>query len=164
VRVIKIEAIQRPRRVAAYCRVSTKREQQEGSLRLQEIYYRNYICSRADWELAGIFSDEGSGRSARKRPAFLSLMEQALSGEVDIIITKSVSRFGRNLQVTMDFISRLKTAGVEVIFEKEGISTADPSSGMLLSMLALQAQMESDALSESIKWGLRHRAAKRIGH
>lgn len=143
-------------RVAAYCRVSTGSNEQLVSYTNQVMYYENYIKARPDYEMAGIFADEGiSGTDIRKRDAFNRLMEAARDGQIDLIITKSLSRFGRNTLECLKNIRELKTLGVDVFFEKENIHTLQSKGEMLLTLISAVAQNESLNLSENVKWGIR---------
>ena len=114
------------RRVAAYARVSTSNEDQQTSYETQIHYYTNYIKSREDWEFVNMYSDEGiSGTSTRHREGFRQMVKDALAGKIDLIITKSVSRFARNTVDSLTTIRSLKERGVECYFEKENIWTFD---------------------------------------
>ena len=145
------------RRVAAYCRVSTRREEQEESFEQQVRYYTDYIVSHADWEYAGIYADEKSGIRAENRPGFQSLIRDALDGRVDYILVKSISRFSRNLVDCKRYAGLLKGQGCYVYFEKEGLDTANPESAMMFSFLSVIAQDESRSISDNVKWGYRER-------
>ena len=114
------------RRVAAYARVSTDRDEQFTSYEAQIDYYTNYIKSRPDWEFVSVYSDEGkTGCNTRKREGFKNMVDDALDGKIDLIVTKSVSRFARNTVDSLTTIRKLKEKGVEVYFEKENIWTFD---------------------------------------
>lgn len=144
------------RKVAAYARVSTDHEEQQSSYEAQCDYYTNYIRGRDDWEFAGIYSDEGvTGTSTKKREGFTSMVEDALAGKIDLIITKSVSRFARNTVDSLTTIRKLKEHGTEVFFEKESIWTFDSKGEMLLTILSSLSQEESRSISENVKWGQR---------
>ena len=148
------------RKVAGYARVSTEQEEQQNSYKSQLDYYTNYINSRSDWEFVGLYSDEGiTGTSTKKREGFNSMIEDALDGKIDMIITKSVSRFARNTVDTLSTVRRLKSAGVEVFFEKENIYTHDSKGELLLTILSSLAQEESRSISENTTWGQRKRMA-----
>ena len=117
---------QAKRKVAAYARVSTDQEEQLTSYEAQVDYYTNYIQSREDWEFVSVFTDEGiSGTSTRKREGFQRMVTEALDGKIDLIVTKSVSRFARNTVDSLSTIRQLKEHGTEVFFEKENIWTFD---------------------------------------
>ena len=146
------------KRVAAYCRVSSKMEEQQLSFETQRQVYTDKINNNPDWELAGIYSDEGyTGTLTELRSGFQSMMADCESGNIDIVITKSISRFSRNTLDALENIYKLRDIGVRVIFEKENIDTEKPYSDMLLSVLAAFAQEESRSLSENLKWGIRKR-------
>ena len=118
-------------RIAVYCRVSTKMEEQEDSLETQQAAYTDLISMRSDWELVGIYSDSLSGLSAEKRPEFMRMVNEALEGKIDRILCKSVSRFSRNVSECKKYTDMLKLKNVIVEFEKEHISTADTTSAFL---------------------------------
>ena len=144
------------RKVAAYARVSTDHEEQQSSYEAQCDYYTNYIRKRDDWEFAGIYSDEGvTGTSTKKREGFTRMVDDALAGKIDLIITKSVSRFARNTVDSLTTIRKLKEHGTEVFFEKESIWTFDSKGEMLLTILSSLSQEESRSISENVKWGQR---------
>ncbi|MCD8075194.1 MAG: recombinase family protein [Lachnospiraceae bacterium] len=140
-------------RVAAYCRVSTMTDEQEGSIETQKQAYEKMIRENPDYELAGIYADRGiSGGSTKKRVQFQKMMQDCRDGKVDLVLTKSISRFARNLADTLECIRELKELGIPVHFDREGIDTMDPSSDMLLGMLAAVAQEEINNLSQNVKW------------
>ncbi len=146
----------RRRNVAAYARVSTGSREQENSLESQKSFYEKYIRSHDLWNYAGLYVDEGiSGLSTRNRDGFNRLIEDALSGGIDLIVTKSISRFARNTVDTLTAIRKLKAAGVEVYFEKEEIYTFDSKGEFILSLMSSFAQEESRSISENVKWSKR---------
>ncbi|WRS29967.1 recombinase family protein [Actinomycetaceae bacterium MB13-C1-2] len=146
------------KRVAGYARVSTDMEEQAGSYAAQVAYYTNYIQNHDGWELAGIYTDEGiSGTSTAKRSGFQSMVGDALGGGIDLIVTKSVSRFARNTVDSLTTVRNLKDAGVEVFFEKENIWTFDSKGELLITIMSSLAQEESRSISENVTWG--HRRA-----
>ena len=146
------------KRVAAYCRVSTRDASQEESFETQLAYYTQYIKGNPDWVFVKIYADHGvSGVSTRKRPEFLEMIHDALAGKIDLILVKSISRFSRNLVDCQNYIAQLKDKGVEVRFEREGISSFDPTSSFIFSLLSAVAQDESRSISENIKWGYKKR-------
>lgn len=148
------------RRVAGYARVSTDLEQQQNSYQTQLEYYTNYISSRPDWEFAGMYSDEGiTGTSTKRRDGFKRMVEDALAGKIDLIVTKSVSRFARNTVDSLSTVRKLKDAGVEVYFEKENIYTLDQKGELLITIMSSLAQEESRSISENTTWGQRKRMA-----
>lgn len=153
------------RRVAAYCRVSTLSEEQETSLVAQQDYYYKYIMGREDWEFVNIYYDDGiSGLSFHNREGFNRMIEDALSGRIDLIITKSLSRFARNTVDTLVIIRKLKAQNIEVYFEKEDIYTLDSKGEFLITLMSSLAQEESRSMSENITWGHRKRFADGIYH
>lgn len=153
-------AERRQRRVAAYARVSTDNEEQLSSYEAQIDYYTNYINSRPDWDLIGVYTDEGiSGTNTRHREGFKRMIADALDGKIDLIVTKSVSRFARNTVDSLSTIRKLKEKGIEVYFEKENIWTLDSKGELLITIMSSLAQEESRSISENVKWGLRKRAA-----
>lgn len=146
------------RRVAAYARVSTDSDEQFTSYEAQIQYYTDYINGHADWELVEVYPDEGiSGLSTKKRENFRRMMDDALAGKIDLIITKSISRFARNTVDTLTTIRQLKEKGIEVYFEKENIWTLDSKSELLLTIMSSLAQEESRSISENVTWGQRRR-------
>nr|WP_288867938.1 recombinase family protein [uncultured Blautia sp.] len=146
------------RRVAGYARVSTDMEDQQTSYAAQCDYYTSYIQSREDWEFVGLYSDEGiSATSTRHREGFNKMVEDALEGKIDLIITKSVSRFARNTVDSLSTIRKLKDNGTECYFEKEAIDTLDAKGEVLLTILSSLAQDESRNISENSTWGIRKR-------
>ena len=148
------------RRVAAYARVSTEMEEQTSSYEAQIDYYTTYIRSRNDWQFAGMYSDEGiSGTSMKRREGFQTMIDDALAGKIDLILTKSVSRFARNTVDSLTTVRKLKDAGVEVYFEKENIYTFDTKGELLITIMSSLAQEESRSISENVTWGHRKRFA-----
>lgn len=152
----KTRAIQRQLRVAAYCRVSTDEEEQLTSYEAQQTYYTDKIMTNPSWTMAGIFADEGiTGTSARKRPEFLRMIRLCKQKKIDIVLTKSISRFSRNTVDCLNYIRALKALGIAVVFEKENINTLESDSEMLITMLGAFAQAESESISANIRWGKR---------
>jgi site-specific DNA recombinase len=148
----------RKKRVAAYCRVSTDQEEQLSSYEAQVNYYTTYIQKHPDYECAGIYADEGiSGTNTKKREQFNKMIEDCKAGKIDMIITKSISRFARNTLDTLTYVRLLKNLGIEVLFEKENIRTLDSKGEVLLSILSSLAQDESRSISENSTWGIRRR-------
>ena len=145
------------RKVAAYCRVSTLLEEQEDSFEFQKIYYMDVILSREDWEFAGIYSDEKSGTKAENRKGFQQLIKDALAGNIDYILCKSVSRFSRNMVDCKKYVQLLLGNGVNIYFEKENMDTSDPSCSMMFSFLSTVSQDESRSISDNVKWAYRER-------
>ena len=144
------------RRVAAYARVSTEQEEQESSYEAQKEYYDKFIKQREDWDFVEIYADRGiTGTSTKKRDGFNKMIEDALSGKIDLIITKSISRFARNTLDTISKVRALKAKNVEVYFEKENIWTFDPKSELIMTIMASIAQEESRSISQNVTWGKR---------
>lgn len=142
-------------RVAAYCRVSTKLEQQEGSYEAQIAYYTEKINSNPNWKLAGIYADDGiSATNTKKRDDFNAMIEDCMAGKIDMIITKSVSRFARNTVDALQTIRKLKEKNIGILFEKEGVNTLEGSGELLITILSSQAQEESRNISENTRWGI----------
>ena len=149
---------QRKRRVAAYARVSTDLAEQLTSYEAQIRYYTEYIKSRPEWKFVKVYTDEGiSGTSISRRDGFLEMMNDALSGKIDLILTKSVSRFARNTVDSLTCVRELKANGVEIYFEKENIWTFDSKGELLITIMSSLAQEESRSISENVKWGIRKR-------
>ena len=150
------QAIQRQLRVAAYCRVSTDDEEQLTSYEAQQNYYTDKIMTNREWTMAGIFADEGiTGTSARKRPEFLKMIRLCKQKKIDIVLTKSISRFARNTVDCLNYIRVLRELGIAVIFEKENINTLEADSEILITMLGAFAQAESESISANVRWGKR---------
>lgn len=148
------------RKVAAYARVSTDLEEQVTSYRAQVDYYTKYIKEREDWEFVKVYTDEGiSGTSTKKREGFQTMIADALDGKINLIITKSVSRFARNTVDSLSTIRLLKEHDVEVYFQKENIFTFDSKGELMISILSSLAQEESRSISENVTWGQRKRFA-----
>ncbi len=149
------------KRVAAYARVSMETERLNHSLSAQVSHYSALIQSNPEWEYAGVYADEGvTGTIAAKRPEFSRMLADCEAGKIDTVLTKSISRFARNTVDLLRTVRRLKEIGVEVRFEKEGISTFDGTGEVMLTLLASFAQEEIASLSSNVKWGIRKRFAK----
>jgi len=145
-------------RVGAYCRVSTDREDQANSFESQRRYFREYIEQQPNWELTNIFADEGkSGTSTKKRISFNNMIEAAKRGELDLIITKEISRFARNTLDSIYYTRELKRIGVGVIFLNDSINTLDPDAELRLTIMSSIAQEESRKTSDRVKWGQKRR-------
>ena len=146
--------------MAGYARVSTDHEDQTTSYEAQVDYYTNYIKSRDDWEFAGLYSDEGiSATNTKHRDGFNQMISDAMAGKIDLIITKSVSRFARNTVDSLSTIRKLKEHNIECYFEKENIWTFDNKGELLLTIMSSLAQEESRSISENGTWGQRKRMA-----
>lgn len=144
-------------RVAAYCRVSTDSEEQASSYEIQIEHYTNYIKKNKEWELAGIFADDGiTGTNTKKREEFNRMIEECMAGNIDMIITKSISRFARNTLDCLKYIRQLKDKNIAVFFEKENINTMDSKGEVLLTIMASLAQQESQSLSQNVKLGIQY--------
>jgi DNA invertase Pin-like site-specific DNA recombinase len=144
------------KRVAAYARVSTDHEEQRTSYEAQVDYYTKYIQGRADWEFVRVYTDEGiTATNTKHRDGFNEMIADALAGKIDLIITKSVSRFARNTVDSLITVRKLKEKGVEVYFEKENIYTLDSKGELLITIMSSLAQEESRSISENITWGKR---------
>jgi DNA invertase Pin-like site-specific DNA recombinase len=150
------KAITRQLRVAAYCRVSTDQEEQLTSYEAQKAYYTEKIMTNPEWTMAGIFADEGiTGTSVKKRAEFLKMIRLCKKGKIDIILTKSISRFARNTVDCLNYVRELKELGIAVIFETENINTLKTDTEVFITMLAGFAQAQSESMSQSIRWGKR---------
>ena len=151
IRKIDRKIIPNKRRVAAYCRVSTGREEQEDSFETQKSYYIKRISENPDWEMAKIYSDKHSATSIRNRPGFLEMLADAENKQLDIILCKSVSRFARNIADFQYYVQRLSTLDCCVIFEKENLRTDDLSASFALSLMGAVAQSESCSISRNVQ-------------
>lgn len=149
------------KRTAAYCRVSSSSEEQLHSYAAQVKFYTEMLSADKSCEFVGVYADEGiTGTSAKKRPQFMAMIEDCRAGKIDAIITKSVSRFGRNTVDTLVYTRELKTLGIDVYFEKENLHSISPDGELLLTLMAAFAESESQTMSENISWGKRQRFAK----
>lgn len=143
-------------RVAAYCRVSTDQEEQLTSYEAQCAYYTDKIMTNPEWSLAGIFADEGiTGTSTKKREEFKKMIRLCRRGKIDLILTKSISRFARNTVDCLAYIRELKELKIPVVFEKENINTMKTDSEIIITMLGGFAQAESESISQNVRWGVR---------
>lgn len=155
-----VQGTRRRRRVAAYARVSTEMEEQASSYEAQIDYYTSHIQSRTEWEFAGMYADEGiTGTSTKHREGFKTMIADTLAGKIDLILTKSVSRFARNTVDTLIHVRQLKDKGVEVYFEKENIWTLDSKGELLITIMSSLTQDESRSISENVTWDHRKRFA-----
>ena len=142
-------------RVAAYCRVSTDSEEQLTSYTAQKAYYTQKIGENPDWEMAGIFADKGiTGTSMKKRTEFKRMIAACKRGRIDLILTKSLSRFARNTVDSLEMVRMLRANGIGVIFEKENINTLTESSEFLITLFSGFAQAESESISKNVIWGI----------
>ncbi len=143
------------KKVAAYARVSTSKENQEDSFETQVRYYDTLIRSNPDWAFTKVYSDMGfSGVNAEKRPGFMEMVKAAERKDFDILLVRSISRFARNVKEAQIYCRELKIYGVEVRFERENISSTDSSAEMMFNILAACAQEESRSISERTKWSV----------
>ena len=150
------EAMKRRLQVAAYCRVSTEEEEQQSSYEAQCSYYTDKIMTNPEWTMAGIFADEGiTGTSTKKRDDFNRMIRKCKKKKIDLILTKSISRFARNTLDTIKYTRMLRAMGIGIYFEKENINTLDMDSEMLITMLGAFAQAESESISRNVAWGKR---------
>lgn len=153
-----VQPAQKTLRVAAYCRVSTLLEQQESSFEAQKSHYTEMILSNPNWNMAGIYADDGiSGTDMRKRDEFNRMLQDCEAGKIDLVLTKSISRFARNTADMLNVIRRLRAKEIAIYFEKERINTLEDTGEMLVTILGSQAQEESRNLSENTRWGIARR-------
>lgn len=145
----------RQQRVAAYCRVSTEEEEQQSSYENQCNYYTDLIMKNPQWSMVGIFADEGiSGTSAKKRDNFMRMIKACKQKKIDLILTKSISRFARNTVDCLHYTRLLKGWGIAVYFEKENINTLQEDSEFLITLYGAFAQQEIESLSANVNWGI----------
>jgi DNA invertase Pin-like site-specific DNA recombinase len=143
------------KRVAAYCRVSTDSEDQLNSYRSQVQYYTDKISENVDWMMAGIYADEAiTGTQVAKREGFQKMINDCMSGQIDMVITKSISRFARNTLDTLKYVRMLKEKDIAVFFEDENINTLSMDGELLLVVLSSVAQQEVENISSNVKKGL----------
>ncbi|MCK9479260.1 MAG: recombinase family protein [Firmicutes bacterium] len=141
------------KKVAIYCRVSTSHPEQMNSLKNQVDRYTQWVKRRLDWDLVDIYKDIRSGKN-NNRPEFNRMIEDALEGKIDLIITKSVSRFGRNAEETLGVLNKLRVKRVEVFFDNEDLRVSDPRNTLIISIIEAFSQAESDSRSQNIKMGI----------
>lgn len=145
-------------RVAAYCRVSTDYDEQASSYETQVAHYKELIQKEPTWEFAGIYADDGiSGTNTKKREQFNKMIAACKAGKIDLIVTKSISRFARNTIDCLKYIRDLKAINVAIFFEKENINTVDAKGEVLITIMASLAQQESESLSQNVKMGIQYR-------
>ncbi len=155
VEVVKGFALGAKKRVAAYCRVSTDLKEQETSFESQVQHYTDTISKRTDWDLVDIYADDGiSGTTTTKRTEFLRMINECMAGKIDMIITKSISRFARNTEDCLHFVRKLKDKRIAVYFETENIDTMGSGGELLLTILSGMAQDSSRNQSDVTKWGI----------
>ena len=151
-----VQEAQRSLRVAAYCRVSTEEEEQQSSYEAQCSYYTEKIMTTPGWTMVDIYADEGiSGTSTRKRDDFNRMIRHCRKGKIDLILTKSISRFARNTVDCLNYIRALKAMGIGICFEKENIDTLSMDSELIVTFMGAFAQSESESMSKNISWGKR---------
>ncbi|MBE6776025.1 MAG: recombinase family protein [Ruminococcaceae bacterium] len=141
--------------VAAYCRVSTEQEMQHHSLEAQREYYKKFIESKILWRFAGVYADEASGRHNEKMKDFQRLMDDCRAGKIDLIVVKSISRFGRNTLQFLQACVELRARDIEVLFEVENLYLSDEKARMTLAIYAALYQSESQSKSHAIKWSFK---------
>lgn len=146
-------------RVAAYCRVSSELEMQADSLAAQREWFEFKYSNTPDVDFVGVYVDDRSGTSVAQRPGFCEMLANCRSGGIDMIVTKSISRFSRNMEDFLKVICELRQLGIAVLFENEAINTMDACTEMLLSILAAICQEEVNAISNGLKWAIRRRDA-----
>ena len=152
--LLQTTAVKKQLRVAAYCRVSTKEEEQASSYEAQCEYYTDKIMSNKEWTMAGIFADEGiTGTSTKKRTEFLRMIHQCKQKKIDLILTKSIQRFARNTLDCINYTRILRQLGIGVLFEKENINSLPPDSEFMITMYGAMAQSESESISGNIRRG-----------
>ena len=148
--------VMRQLRVAAYCRVSTEEEEQQSSYEAQCTYYIDKIMTNPEWTMAGIFADEGiSGTSTKNRDDFNRMIRRCRQKKIDLILTKSISRFARNTLDSLKYIRALKGMGIGIIFEKENINTLETDTELIITFMSAFAQSESESISANVRWGKR---------
>ena len=142
-------------RVAAYARVSSDKDAAFHSLEAQTAYYEEYVFARSDWELVGIYSDNGISGTIINRPEFQRLIEDCRAGKIDLVVTKSITRFARNTVILLETIRELKALGIDCYFEKENLHSISPDGELLLTLLAMYAEEEARSASENQLWRIR---------
>ena len=144
-------------RVAAYARVSSDKDAAFHSLEAQTAYYEKYVTDHPDWQLVGIYSDNGISGTTINRPEFQRMLEDCRAGRIDLVITKSVTRFARNTVILLETIRELKKLNVDCYFEKENMHSISPDGELLLTLLAMYAEEEARSASENQKWRIQKR-------
>ena len=147
-------------RACAYCRVSTDHNDQETSYAAQKTYFENYINSNPDWELVEIYADEESGTQARNRAYFMRMISDCEAHNIDLVLTKSISRWARNTLDSLKYIRLLKSLEIPIIFTKEGINTMDHGGELLVTIMSSIAQQESASISKNVQIGVRYHYAE----
>ena len=142
-------------RVAAYCRVSTEQEEQQNSYQTQINYYTDLINKNPEWNLVGIYADEGiSGTQTKKRTEFNKMIRLCKKRKIDLILCKSISRFARNTVDILDHVRQLKELGIGVLFEEQNINTLNMTSEFMIALYGSFAQAESESISKNVTWGV----------
>ncbi|MEE0809107.1 MAG: recombinase family protein [Acutalibacteraceae bacterium] len=145
-------------KVAAYCRVSTDDEDQLNSYRVQKDYYTRYIANNEKWDFVDVYADEGiTGTQVKKRDEFLRMIKDCEKGKIDMILTKSVSRFARNIVDSLSFVRKLKAMGIAIYFEEQNINSLKEDSETYIGIYSVMAQSESENISANVKWGISKR-------
>ena len=150
------EAPREKKRVCAYCRVSTDHEDQETSFEAQQKHFNSLISENPAWELVGIYADEESGTRASKRENFMRMIGDCEAGKIDMVLTKSISRWARNTLDSLKYIRKLKALEIPIFFTKEGINTMDAGGEVLVTILASIAQQDSASISQNVQIGVRY--------
>ena len=164
VTVIPPDDVPKLYRAAIYCRVSTMHNEQQESLEAQLDYYTRYVHAQRAMVLVGVYADTKSARSIHARKDFERLLQDCRDGKIDIIVTKSISRFGRNTVDTLQTLRELQALKVNVIFENEGIESLDENGELIITLLSAIAQAESENRSTNIKWGIKQSAKNPDAH
>ena len=154
-KITKQNLLPRRKRVAAYARVSTELDSQQNSYEAQIEYYTAYIQNKPEWEFVRVYADEGiTGTSYRRRDGFNQMVDDATNGKIDLILTKSISRFARNTVDALTITRKLKAKNIEVFFEKENISSMDAQAELIFTIMSSIAQEESRSISQNVRWGI----------
>lgn len=154
-------------RVAAYARVSTDKDAAFHSLEAQKDYYEKYVSRHTDWKLVAVYSDNGISGTTINRPAFQEMLEDCRNGKIDLVITKSVSRFARNVVILLETMRELKALGIDIYFEKDNMHSISPDGELLLTLIAMYAEEEARSASENQKWRIQKKFEKGepwVGH
>ena len=147
-------------RVCSYCRISSTHSEQETSFEAQKTYFTNYISNNPDWELVEIYADEESGTQAYNRENFMRMIKDCEAHKIDLILTKSISRWARNTLDSLKYIRLTKSLGIPIIFTKEGINTMDHGGELLVTIMSSIAQQESASISKNVQIGVRYHYAE----
>ena len=154
---VTTEAPSRPKlRVCSYCRISSTHSEQETSFEAQKTYFTNYISNNPDWELVEIYADEESGTQAYNRENFMRMIKDCEAHKIDLILTKSISRWARNTLDSLRYIRLTKSLGIPIIFTKEGINTMDHGGELLVTIMCSIAQQESASIRKNVQIGVRY--------